>query len=115
MTAYGRDRDRPTVLRHMLLLFDIIASCWQWRSQEVVISNAIAHGLQFQSTLSAATCKNGKGSPYSIADRRIPELIPVLGSWWDVIGCNSFASLMLTIAETHKKRLFHRAQTTEIK
>jgi len=31
----------------------------------------------------AATCsaaKKGKGSPYSIAERRVPELIPVLGS-----------------------------------
>jgi len=26
------------------------------------------------------TIKNGKGSPYSITDRRVPELIPVLGS-----------------------------------
>jgi len=24
--------------------------------------------------------ENGKGSPYSIAERRVPELIPVLGS-----------------------------------
>ena len=24
--------------------------------------------------------KKGKGSPYSITDRRVPELIPVLGS-----------------------------------
>jgi len=24
--------------------------------------------------------KKGKGSPYSIAERRVPELIPVLGS-----------------------------------
>ena len=24
--------------------------------------------------------KNGKGSPYSINERRVPELIPVLGS-----------------------------------
>ena len=24
--------------------------------------------------------KNGKGSPYSITERRVPELIPVLGS-----------------------------------
>jgi len=28
----------------------------------------------------AARCKKGKGSPYSIAERRVPELIPVLGS-----------------------------------
>jgi len=27
-----------------------------------------------------ATAKKGKGSPYSIAERRVPELIPVLGS-----------------------------------
>ena len=25
-------------------------------------------------------CKKGKGSPYSITERRVPELIPVLGS-----------------------------------
>jgi len=25
-------------------------------------------------------CKKGKGSPYSITDRRVPELIPVVGS-----------------------------------
>jgi len=25
-------------------------------------------------------CKRGKGSPYSITERRVPELIPVLGS-----------------------------------
>jgi len=28
----------------------------------------------------AAKSKKGKGSPYSIAERRVPELIPVLGS-----------------------------------
>jgi len=31
----------------------------------------------------SATClraKTGKGSPYSITERRVPELIPVLGS-----------------------------------
>ena len=27
-----------------------------------------------------AVVKKGKGSPYSIAERRVPELIPVLGS-----------------------------------
>jgi len=26
------------------------------------------------------TSKKGKGSPYSITERRVPELIPVLGS-----------------------------------
>jgi len=26
------------------------------------------------------TCKKDKGSPYSITERRVPELIPVLGS-----------------------------------
>ena len=26
------------------------------------------------------SCKNGKGSPYSITERRVPQLIPVLGS-----------------------------------
>jgi len=25
--------------------------------------------------------KKGKGSPYSITERRVPELSPVLGSW----------------------------------
>ena len=28
----------------------------------------------------SATCKLKKGSPYSITERRVPELIPVLGS-----------------------------------
>ena len=27
-----------------------------------------------------ALCKKGKGSPYSITERRVPKLIPVLGS-----------------------------------
>jgi len=26
------------------------------------------------------SCKKGKGSPYSITESRVPELIPVLGS-----------------------------------
>jgi len=26
------------------------------------------------------TCLKGKGSPYSVTERRVPELIPVLGS-----------------------------------
>ena len=30
--------------------------------------------------LSKSVSKKGKGSPYSIAERRVPELIPVLGS-----------------------------------
>ena len=25
-------------------------------------------------------CKKGRGSPYSITERKVPELIPVLGS-----------------------------------
>ena len=28
----------------------------------------------------SADCKKGKGSPYSITERRVPDLIPVLGS-----------------------------------
>ena len=30
--------------------------------------------------LSIHVCKKGKGSPYSITERKFPELIPVLGS-----------------------------------
>jgi len=30
--------------------------------------------------LAPAYAKKGKGSPYSITERRVPELIPVLGS-----------------------------------
>jgi len=30
--------------------------------------------------MSATLSKKGKGSPYSITERRVPELIPVLGS-----------------------------------
>jgi len=28
----------------------------------------------------ASPCKKGKGSPYSITERRVPALIPILGS-----------------------------------
>jgi len=30
--------------------------------------------------LASACCHTGKGSPYSIAKHRVPELIPILGS-----------------------------------
>ena len=30
--------------------------------------------------MSVTTCLKGKGSPYSVTERRVPELIPVLGS-----------------------------------
>jgi len=33
-----------------------------------------------EKTQKAKAIKKGKGSPYSIAERRVPELIPVLGS-----------------------------------
>ena len=32
------------------------------------------------SSKSLTTCCKGKGSPYSITERRVPELIPVFGS-----------------------------------
>ena len=31
-------------------------------------------------SLVLVVCRKGKASPYSIAERRVPELIPVLGS-----------------------------------
>jgi len=36
--------------------------------------------LLHNSVGTSCTTKKGKGSPYSITDRRVPELIPVLGS-----------------------------------
>ena len=33
-----------------------------------------------RSRIEQAISKKGKGSPYSISERRVPELIPVLGS-----------------------------------
>jgi len=42
---------------------------------------SIIHQCHIASALpSAASYKKGKGSPYSITERRVPELIPVLGS-----------------------------------
>ena len=35
--------------------------------------------LQGPLRMSATLSKKGKGSPYSITERRVPELIPVLG------------------------------------
>ena len=37
-------------------------------------------GLCVSVCLSSTTVEKGKGSPYSITERRVPELIPVLGS-----------------------------------
>jgi len=36
--------------------------------------------LDFSALRAALYCKKGKGSRYSITERRVPELIPVLGS-----------------------------------
>jgi len=39
-----------------------------------------AYNLTDTADLVCTTQKKGKGSPYSITERRVPELIPVLGS-----------------------------------
>jgi len=58
-------------------------------ASEVVEAAAAAASLQPPSTPTGVTTlhcityclvEKGKGSPYSIAERRVPELIPVLGS-----------------------------------
>ena len=36
--------------------------------------------LEFESEFKCCPTKKSKGSPYSITERRVPELIPVLGS-----------------------------------
>jgi len=36
--------------------------------------------MWLESAVTAALVKKGKGSPYSTAEHRVPELIPVLGS-----------------------------------
>ena len=36
--------------------------------------------LEYEFEVPSTTCLKGKGSPYSITERRVPELIPVLGS-----------------------------------
>jgi len=51
------------------------------RERERKGAASIIHQCHIASALpSAASYKKGKGSPYSIAERRVPELIPVLGS-----------------------------------
>jgi len=42
--------------------------------------SAFCTGVPFELSASADMSKKGKGSPYSITERRVPELIPVLGS-----------------------------------
>ena len=43
--------------------------------------NGVGTGHSRHNSLTGSMCvKKGKGSPYSITERRIPELIPVLGS-----------------------------------
>jgi len=36
--------------------------------------------IQYYALNARSNIKKGKGSPYSITERRVPELIPVLGS-----------------------------------
>ena len=43
-------------------------------------SCAVNTALVFSKSLVMSNCVKGKGSPYSITDRKVPELIPVLGS-----------------------------------
>jgi len=38
------------------------------------------NGIFFLEPIAQHVCKKGKGSPYSTAERRVPELIPVLDS-----------------------------------
>ena len=40
----------------------------------------MASGTQRTNSVACGECKKGKGSPYSITERRVPELIPLLGS-----------------------------------
>ena len=51
------------------------ASYWLRRVVDAQTGRARSPGAE-----SADTSLQGKGSPYSIAERRVPELIPVLGS-----------------------------------
>jgi len=48
----------------------------------VVITRLILHNTQlvYKVDASSVNSKKGKGSPYSITERRFPELITVLGS-----------------------------------
>ena len=44
------------------------------------MNDAIVHGHHVDKALAHRPSKKGKCSPYSITERRVPELIPVLGS-----------------------------------
>jgi len=44
------------------------------------VANDRANERKKRTTWSRKPSKKGKGSPYSITERRVPELIPVLGS-----------------------------------
>jgi len=46
----------------------------------VVTRATVVRILQYSAETLYRDLKKGKGSPYSIAQRRVPELIPVLGS-----------------------------------
>jgi len=49
--------------------------------RDVIILFSAPRSLQSSNViLLLARCLKGKGGPYSIAERRVPELIPVLGS-----------------------------------
>ena len=46
--------------------------------QHIAFSHCVLAIEEFKNRY--CTCKKSKGSPYSITERRVPELIPVLGS-----------------------------------
>ena len=73
LSATPRTDLRDRVARHVVAVDDVYRAARVIRKHvRVVQSDACSHGHHLY--------KKGKGSPYSITERRIPELIPVLGS-----------------------------------
>ena len=64
----------PPVYRETVALYNEILLVSIHEQQETKVTRKRSQCISFQES------KKGKGSPYSITERRVPELIPVLGS-----------------------------------
>ena len=63
------------ILRRLLHQHRQVTQRWLFRR-----THALVLRKRLQLIRHLPECKKGKGSPYSITERRVPELIPVLGS-----------------------------------
>ena len=92
-------------LRHLPLLYVYSAADDELVDSRLSVEFAAMFGAnttdayddQCQPTDPCSRSESGiKGSPYSITERKVPELIPVLGSWQSLIPMTNLLTVDLT-------------------